>query len=32
MSHEFIAWAYATYLDTHFGLQTSGFTRSLACS
>jgi hypothetical protein len=28
MSHEFIAWAYATYLDNHLGRRTSTLTRS----
>jgi hypothetical protein len=32
MSHEFIAWAYATYLDTHLGRRSSSLTHSLACS
>jgi hypothetical protein len=29
MSHEFIAWAYATYLDNHLGRRTTTLTRSL---
>jgi len=31
MSHEFIAWAYATYLDTSFGSPSSPRSPSLAC-
>jgi hypothetical protein len=32
MTDEFIAWAYATYLDTHFERQTSPTASSLVCS
>ena len=32
MADEFIAWAYATYLDTHFERQTSPTASSLVCS
>jgi len=32
MADEFIAWAYATYLDTHFERQTSPTANSLVCS
>jgi hypothetical protein len=32
MADEFIAWAYATYLDTHFERQTGPTAGSLVCS
>jgi len=32
MADEFIAWAYVTYLDTHFERQTSPTASSLVCS